>query len=229
MAAVADMIRSRGGEVDERFAVASKREKAVKEAPLDLARLKPKPSNGDWPYLTHYTREPDGAWPGETLAEYANWLAFGPREARRDAVDALRRILSMRAITASGRLMPASTPMVSFTERPPWEIGDLIRWRRGLRRWTLRPYGVAIRREALERMGARPVVYASKAALAKLPPDARLFAQCDEWSREAEWRLRGACRLADLPREAMRVFVPTAGDARDLEREFGVEAHTLLK
>ncbi|MBI3828353.1 MAG: hypothetical protein HY291_02480 [Planctomycetes bacterium] len=229
MAAVAAMIRARGGAVDERFAVAVSRGKAAKEAPLDQARLKPAPPRGDWPFLTHYTREPDGAWPGESPAAYANWLAFGPREARRDAVDALRRILAMREIVASGRLMPASTPMVSFTARPPWELGEIIRWRRGLRRWTVRPYGLAIRREALERLGAQAVAYTTKAALAKLPPEERLFAQSDEWAREAEWRVRGACLFSGLPHEALRVIAPSAEEARILEREFGVEGHAVLE
>ena len=182
-----------------------------------------------WDGLTHYTREPDGAWPDETRAQYLEWLARGPLDSRREAPDALRRILATGVIAASGRLMPGAAKMVSFTARTPAEVLTLHRWRKGLRRWDFRPYGVAVRRDVLESLGARPVAYLPEVELGRLAAEARLFAQrhepprCD-WSGEAEWRLPGDLKLASLPREAVRILVPTRAEAAVFGAEFGYEA-----
>lgn len=172
----------------------------------------------EWPYLTHYTREPDGAWPGETRCAYLDWLADGPLDARRDAAAALERILEEGCLRASGRLMPDREPMVSWTAAPPQALAQLRRWRASLHRWDFRPYAIAVRRDVLERLGARPVRYLPGAELKKLPPAERLFAQKHEppatdWSAEMEWRTRGDLRLGDLPRDAVRLLLPTADEA----------------
>lgn len=223
MAAVAEQIAARGGNVDTRFAVdAPKQEKL---AASELSAFAPALSASDWPYLTHYTREPDGAWPGESPAEHAAWLAFGPRDARRGPCEALARILSMRRMMATGRLMPGGAPMVSFTARPPWHLNELMRWRKGLRRWTVRPYGLAIRRDALEALGARAVSYLDAAALAKLPAHERRFAQKAEWSHEAEWRIGGDLNLASFDRDDMRIVVLSkdgCADANRLREDFAI-------
>jgi hypothetical protein len=186
------------------------------------------PSASEWDFLTHYTREPDGPWPGEGRAAYLEWLACGPLDGRREAADALRRILSQGRILGSGRLMPSRTPMVSFTARPPEALADLMRWRRGLRRWTFRPYGIAVRREALAALGARPVRYVSEEELKRLSPAARKFAQKHappraDWSDEAEWRLPDDLDLTALPRAAVKILVPTTDEARAFAAEFGYE------
>jgi hypothetical protein len=119
--------------------------------------------------------------------------------------------------------------MISFTARPPGEVPALHRWRKGLRRWDFRPYGVAVRREVLASLGARPVAYLPEAELSKLAGEARLFAQRHEpprtdWSGEAEWRWPGDLKLTALPREALRILVPTQAEAESLGAEFGYEA-----
>jgi hypothetical protein len=184
---------------------------------------------GGWDYLTHYTREPDGAWPDETRAQFLEWLARGPQDARRDVTDALRRILTMGVVLASGRLMPGQARMVSLTERAPDETQELQRWRKGLRRWDFRPYGVAVRREVLEKLGARPVDYLTEAALKRLAPRDRIFAQRHEppktdWAAEAEWRLPVSLRLGELNREDVRLLLPNAALAEAFARESGYQA-----
>jgi len=195
----------------------------------------------DGAYLCHFTREPDGPWPGESYVEYLGWLAGGTsveagnvaeRAGPRDAAQTLARILRMRRLLASGRLMPAKTPLVSFSARTPHELLERIAWRRGLRRWTFRPYGLAVRQSALEALGARPVRYLSPSELKTLPADARLFGQkhqppgCD-WSGEAEWRLRGDLDLSTLRPGDFLALVPTPEEARAFEREFGVKTLAL--
>lgn len=224
MAMVAERLRARDCEVTSHFSVPAP--KPEKLAAMEL-KFAVGAAPAAWPWLTHYTREPDGLWPGETLAEYAQWLAWGPREARRDACDALRRMLVQRRIVASGRLLPGGAPMVSFTACPVEALGALMRWRPGLRRWTMRPYGLAVRREALEALGARPVRYAAEAELEGLTEVERRFAQRDDWAHEAEWRVPGDVDLRMLPAQALRVVALNADEAARLHAEFGIEALAL--
>lgn len=228
MAAAAKALRARGTPIDESHSVKIAREpsRQAKRPPI-LER------HGAWDYLTHFTRACDGAWPSEPLREYLAWLADGPKDATREAFDALRRICAMRRVLGSGRLMPARTPMVSVSARPPWELSERMTWRRGLARWTFQPYGVAVRHAALERLGARAVAYCSSGDLKALPPDERLYAQRHEppgtdWSPEAEWRLRGDLDLGALKAGDWVALVPTEAEAAALRAE-GVEVRALCE
>lgn len=224
MAMVAGRLRARGCEITSRFAVPAPQPEKLAAVELKVSAGA---APGAWPWLTHYTREPDGLWPGETLVEYARWLAFGPPEGRRDACDALRRMLVQRRIVASSRLLPGGASMVSFTACPAEALGTLMRWRPGLRRWTVRPYGLAVRREALEALGARPVRYAPKTVLESLLEAERRFAQRDDWAHEAEWRVAGDVDLRALPLQALRAVALNADEAARLHAEFGIEALAL--
>ncbi len=236
MAEVAEELRRRGCAVENGTQEAG-REKRGARNEADPASSIPHPasvlSDGLQPVasglLYHYTREPDGAWPGESRVTYLDWLIDGPLDGRRDAVDALKRILAEGRIRASGRLMPNREPMVSFTAAPPEEIVALRRFRASLHRWDFRPYAIAIRQNVLERLGARPVRYLPESELKRLPTDERLWGQKHEppatdWSAEAEWRLRGDLCLADLPRDAVVVLAPTCEEAAALSRLFGRDA-----
>ena len=187
--------------------------------PAAVVSAGPQPAAGS--LLYHYTREPDGAWPGESRAAYLDWLIDGPLDSRRDAVDALKRMLAEGRIRGSGRLMPNREPMVSFTAAPPEAVAKLRRFRASLHRWDFRPYGIAVRRDVLERLGARPVRYLPPSELDRLTPGERLFAQKHDppgtdWSAEMEWRLRGDLCLTELPREALSVLAPTLEEATAL-------------
>lgn len=221
MAVVAEALRARGCGVDERFAVKTPKPVKLPPPPKDLFAG----GHSAWPYLTHYTREPDGAWPGETPAAYARWLAYGSRDETRGALQAFARILTTRRIVASNRLMPERAAMVCFTERTPWQLPMLMRWRKGLRRWTVRPYGLAVRREALEALGARRVEYLPPDTLEELPRNRRLFAQHMAWQHEGEWRLARDLDLAELDPAALLLIVPDPAEARALSSEFGIAAY----
>lgn len=228
MAGVAEALRARGAPVDESFAIKAARATSSKvKAPSILQRP------GTWDYLTHFTRACDAAWPGESLSEYLAWLADGSLDATREALDALRRICAMHRVIGSGRLMPARTPMVSLSARPPWELSERMIWRRGLARWTFRPYGVAVKRAAMERLGARAVAYLSKQELNGLPPAERIYAQRHEppksdWSPEAEWRLRGDLDLGALRPDDWFALVPANAEAAALRAE-AIDARALCE
>ncbi|MBI2838851.1 MAG: hypothetical protein HYX75_11075 [Acidobacteria bacterium] len=228
MAELAEALRQRGCPVDPTpVSDTSSPPPTTSGSPRPLPP--PPGTAGPWEFLSHYTREPDGAWLGEPRAVYLGWLAHGHHDDHRDAGGALRRILSERTIRASGRLMPGRCPMVSFTALPPGEVGRLMKWRTGLHRWTVRPYGVAVRRAVLEAIGARPVSYLASADIQRLPEAERLFSQKHEppatdWAGEIEWRLRGDLRLDSIPATDLRLIAPSPLDAERLRAEFGIEA-----
>lgn len=188
--------------------------------------------SGPWEYLTHFTREPDGAWPGEAREDYLRWLCAGTPFEPRNAFAALCRILTERRIRACGRLMPGRTPMVCFSASPPEEILKLRRWRPGLLRWSFTPYGLAIKRTALERLGARPVTYAPRKFIAAAPASLRPFMQPEDsgkqqWAAEAEWRVAGDVLLSGIAREEFLALTATTDEALGVQQRFGVEAKTL--
>lgn len=235
MQALAEALRRRGCPVEDfGFSISDFGLKRERMSTAAIQNQKSKIQNDfpGWPYLTHYTREPDGAWPDESRGAYAAWLAHGPREDRREAFETLGRILSARRVLGSGRLMPGRASMVSFTARPPWELNALLKWRRGLRRWTFRPYGLAVRGEVLRALGARPVRYLPVDELAVLPPAERAFAQKHDppetdWSGEAEWRLPGDLKLNVLPREALLALTSSREEALRLECVWGIACISL--
>lgn len=231
MAELADALRARGCPVEDCGAGTAMTEAEEAVGPSETLRA---PVLGPWKFVAHYTREPDGPWPDESIGAYADWLAHGPLDGRRDALDALRRILAQRSILGSGRLMPFREKMVSFTARSPADLASLMQWRRGLHRWTFRPYGIAVEQQALFALGARPVEYLTEQELRRLPPRERLFAQrhappATDWSAEAEWRLRGALRLDALPPASVKVLVPSKAEAEALESQFGWEVWTIAE
>lgn len=187
------------------------------------------PDANGWDYLTHFTREPDGAWPGEERGAYLRWLCAGVPFAPRDAFGALRRILSEKRIRACGRLMPGGAPMVCFTALHPTQTIPLRRWRSGLLRWSFTRYGLAIRKGALQRYAAQAVLYQTREAMQSAPLDARRFMQLQksgkyEWSAEAEWRAASDVDLSNVPAESLLALVATVHEASDITRCFGVRA-----
>ncbi len=183
----------------------------------------------DWPYLTHYTREPDERWPGESPGEYANWLLNAPLDEHRGARESLKRILTSGILYGSGRLFPGKTPGISFTERGPWQASELMRWRTGLHRWTFRPFGIGIRRQALKKLGARKIRYLSRKERTQLASDDLFFSQLHEppqtdWSAEAEWRIRGHLDLTQVAPEDVILLARTEVEAQMLREAFGFDA-----
>jgi len=173
-----------------------------------------------WPYLTHFTREADGAWPGESQRDYLNWLRNAAAPARHSFATLLR-ILREKRIRAAGRFIRGGTAVTCWTELPPDRIASLRCWRKGLRRWNFTPYGLAIPRATLESLGAHPVRYDSD--------DTNPFAQAArsgsyDWTAEREWRVVGDVDLSRVPSAEMIVLTATANEAEQIRKEFGLKA-----
>jgi hypothetical protein len=178
------------------------------------------------PWLIHYTRSWPGPWPGQTIAEYCESLIDGHTGACHTAFDTLGRILEERLIRGSNRLTRGSCGVVSFSERLPQDLDSLVKWRKGLCRWSFEPYGIAFPRESLADSGVAPVIYGSKEDYPHLPDDRKHLFQVqrsssEDWTAEKEWRVRGDLTLSDIIFREMVVIVPTRREAKAVAHEFG--------
>lgn len=215
MAAIAESIAQRGGEI-RAMELADDAATPREHWPRKVIA----PSFELWPHLTHFTREADGPWPGESQHDYLRWLHNAASPARHSFATLLR-ILREEKLRAAGRFVRGGTPVTCWTELPPDRVATLRCWRRGLRRWNFTPYGLAIPRATLESFGARPVRYDSD--------DADPFTQAPrsgsyDWTTEREWRIVGDVDLARVPNSEKIVLTATAEEAEQIKKEFGMKA-----
>lgn len=175
-------------------------------------------------FLTHWTRGleslPLRDMPDDLLDE---WLAQ-PSAVDRTAGASLQRLLDSGRIRAR-RLTADSIPVVCFSATP---LTDLLRqrtYRPHRTRWDAEPFGLCIRQEALQKLGAHPVIYGDDAAREALPIHERHWFQPRlsrtrtgeiDWSSEREWRLPGDLRLEWLGPQDVVVFVRSTADAKRL-------------
>lgn len=171
-----------------------------------------------WDYLTHCTRRCHGAWPSQSREEYLDELILGLPAAERSPLASLCRILKTRTIFASHRLIRGRFDVVCFTESDWQTLRQSRVYRSHLSRWDFQPYGIAIKKETLQRLGARPVIYGDTETWDSLQAEHRPFFQRArstgkrsdreiDWTTEREWRLLGDCPLDRITLEEAMVFV----------------------
>lgn len=183
----------------------------------------------EWPYLTHCTRACLGPWPDQSVEGYFDDLLVGSTRSQVGTpLATLSRILTQQRLIATKHLKRSDHMSVSFSQVPLLELLSRRTFRSHLGRWDWEPYGICIRRNSLESLGARPVLYRSLDEWAKLPEEDRPYFQIrDEpekstvgprWEEEREWRIVEDLHLARIPFEAGFVFVPTMDEALELSR-----------
>lgn len=165
--------------------------------------------SGEW--LIHSTRARSGPFPDQSeltwrdsvLLRHADGLAAEPAEV-------LQRIIRQRVLRGQ-RLSKGQPPVVCFTALPltDWLARRTFRAHRG--RWDSEPFGIAIRRRAIENLGGRAVVYDDCRGSVAVAEDERWCLQSPgktyDWRTEQEWRLRGDLHLDDCDPDSVRVFV----------------------
>lgn len=201
----------------------SKMFSARRRGPLELKNWPAKDS-----CLIHYTRSCHGPWPGESLAEYCQSIIDCRESAAHSGFHTLVRILEERRIRASRRLTRGNVPVVSFTECLPSELEKLVKWRKGLIRWSFEPYGVAVQRETLSNLGAASVIYGREHQYKDLPDDRKHLFQLrgsagKDWIDEREWRLRADLSLEALSCGEITVIVAEIEEARTIRDRFGYD------
>jgi hypothetical protein len=192
--------RSISGEAAERL--------CVKNAASPLLRL-----TGN--YLFHYTRACAGPWPGETYPEYLLDLFDGHPLSGHSALETLIRILQEGTIRAGARMVRGREAVISWSSHPPHELFVMRKWNRALVRWTVESYGIAVRRDILRSLGAKPAVYGGEQTYPRLTESERYRFQLSRsgpaanWRVEREWRLRGDLAVGKLKPDEGFVFVQT--------------------
>lgn len=192
------------------------RDAAANVAPLlDLQTIE----SGQW--LQHWARVVTEPYEDESADRHLDGLLLGDVAARFGDVSTLCRILACDRILASSRLTRSERPVVCFTEVPMIEFPDRTVFRSHLHRWDFVPYGIAIRRSVLSRMGAKRVVYGTEEDYGSLRCDQQPFFQSRfsangkiDWSEEREWRVPGDVSLAMIGPADAFVFVRSMADAR---------------
>jgi hypothetical protein len=181
----------------------------------------------EWPYLAHCTRGNSGPLPDETLAQFRDraWRVGVIPDSH--PLSTLQQILNDQRIRGNSRLTRTQQPCVSFSEVPLAELLSRRQFRSHLGRWDWEPYGILVRREALKRLGARPVIYGDEADYKQLADQDKPYFQPrgikntrndQDWSSEREWRLLGDMDFLEIDQESIVVFVATQTEAQQVAR-----------
>jgi len=174
-------------------------------------------------WLCHWTRSASGQWPGEAREEYIDQLILDDSPVDRSARATLLRIISEQRIRGSTLAIRGAYDVAAFTEVPLAEFRSRRIFRSHRQRYDFEPWGIAIRRDVLQQLGGKPVLYGSEEHWNQLSASDRPFFQKTtpdgviDTAAEREWRIAGDLRLDRLPTGSVCVFVPTAEDALRLQ------------
>jgi hypothetical protein len=144
---------------------------------------------------------------------------------QRSAASVIERIILLQRIIASPAAIRNSVPVVCLTAIPVDQWPRMRVYRRHRRRWDFLPFAIAMRRDWLQRRGARPVIYGEAGDWQNLPSDDRPFFQRAwsgkgkqqiDWRGEREWRVIGDLDLAELGSKDGFVLAPDLEVARQL-------------
>lgn len=192
----------------------------------EVVSFAPHPLDANGLFLTHTTRACPGPWPRQPTEEYLDCLLDGRREGDHSALMTLLRIVRQRLLIGSCRTIRGGFPVVSFTAVPLDQLPELRCFRTHRSHWDFEPYGLSIRRDALEHRGIRPVIYGDEQTWDAMPDGDRPFFQLNrvsattgalDWSGEREWRHVGDVDLSGFSRDELTVFVPTFEAAKLLQ------------
>ncbi len=166
----------------------------------------------EWDYLCHCTRGNAGALPDERPNVQARRLLLNGSIDSPHPLLTLDRILMFKIVMGQCSMTRTNESIVSFSAVPLPKLLSRRKYRAHLGRWDWEPYGLMIRRQALEELGARPVIYGDEEAYEQLHSSDRALFQPtssggDSWEMEQEWRLSGDLWLNDLPPDSVKVFV----------------------
>lgn len=177
----------------------------------------------DGAYLTHWTRRSKGPFPGEKLADFYQSLISMNKTSGSSAFHALRRILETGRIYSTSERIRGKHQVVSFTSLPPHQMIDLMVWNRSLVRFSFEPFGIAVKKSAMRKLGARPVIYGDKQVYDQIKAPDQPFYQYQgkggKWRREREWRITGHFYLSDIAPEDIRILVPDRKYRNFLKKE----------
>ncbi len=173
---------------------------------------------GEW--LIHCTRGRTANWPDETMRQYRDGILLGDWKAiRRGPLESLIRILRSGRLLASAQTSRHTHPVVCFSSLALQELLAGRCFRSHVGRWDYEPFGIAIRVQAAQQLGIKPVIYGDPSQRSQLSPAERFrfhpVGRTYDWRREAEWRSPTTIDLHALNPSDVRVF---AAIDRDVDK-----------
>lgn len=184
--------------------------------PRFSAATSPSPGDGESPlgtgaWLIHCTRGRSGRWPWQSEQQWRDEVLLGGDEGGYlGPAEVLQRIVRDRVLRGCA-LVTSAGPVVCFSAVPLAELLSRRIFRSHLGRWDYEPYGIAIRRDVVQRLGGMPVVYAESWDSSGLTDDQRWrFQACGttfDWRREEEWRVPGSVDLRRIAADEALLFV----------------------
>lgn len=176
-------------------------------------------------WLCHWTRPRHGAWIGQQREEFLDELLLGCHSADRTAFAALMRILHQQIIRATRSVKDAPST-VSLTEVALKDFRQHRVFRRHKQQFDFEPWGVAIRKDVLRRLGGKPVCYVDdQSESLDLVAEGEFIQPATnrrgtiDWQVEKEWRVSGDLDFSSLADSEVVVFVDTEVEQRRLLRE----------
>jgi hypothetical protein len=180
----------------------------------------PEPLRNSDVYLVHTTRARQSNWPEQSTRDLLDESFRCEWSPNQTPLDTLLRIVRSQRIIATTARKRGQLPTVSFTQNNLAELTKMRAFQSHLARWDWEPYGIAVLRSVLERLGCRPVCYLPKQQIDLLDPNEQAFCQPTaqeqgdrDWTSEREWRLPSDLRLAHLPTRGVFIFVSTRSEA----------------
>ncbi len=170
-------------------------------------------------FLYHYTRSSFGPMKNESKEDYIARLLKNDPLISNTALDVLINLARNGTILASGKMIKGGYPVVSLTSIPPTKISGIKKWNKAAIRWTVENYGIAIRKDLLKKLGAKPVCYIPPEDYSKLPHCERYRYQKHQkpsslWKHEREWRILGNINLKDINSDSAFWFVSKRQDVK---------------
>ncbi|MCC7338487.1 MAG: hypothetical protein IT422_25630 [Pirellulaceae bacterium] len=184
-------------------------------------------ADDDSDYLVHCTRATIGPLPGESEHSFRMRVWSRQEAIAWQPLETLAHICREGRLRATSMITRTDVRCVSFSAVPLVPLLKRRTFRSHLGRWDWEPYGLLVRRDALQQIGARQVVYGDEADYEKLTESDKPFFQpllrrtnkpTESWAKEREWRVAGDVHLRALPASSVVLFVCTQIEAQQFSR-----------
>lgn len=212
LASSPELLADRYQSAADRYQSAAESNQSAGGEPRQVAKFWSPPTGlerGDW--LVHCTRARSGPLPGQTQGRWRREVLLRGTAGRAwPAAEVLLEIVRRRTVRGAA-VRRCSGPVVCLAAVGLSQLLARRTFRPHRSRWDYEPYGLAIRREALQRLGGQPVVYAESLAAAALPKNQRWrfqpIGKTYDWRAEQEWRVSGSLDLGQFAAHELVVFV----------------------
>jgi len=178
----------------------------------------------NWNYLTHWTSSLFAPYPNETLFDFYQSILNSKNIYSHNAFNTLINILKTKIIIANNKIIKGKYNVISFTENNPKETIKFMLWRNNRFRYNYEPYGIAINKDYLIKIGAKKVIYENNTNFNQLNEEEKPFFQYygkdKRWQFENEWRYLGNLNIENIPKQNILILVKTEKEKKYIKENF---------